>query len=325
MEYSSKGRKKIKDSNDKNKKLDKYYTSDIAVDGLIELLIDLFKQDGINLDDFTFLEPCAGGGAFLNGVNRFFPKAKVISYDIEPEDERITKANFLEIEPKYNKKLITIGNPPFGYKGDLAASFIDKCSEWGDVVAFVLPIQFRRYNIQKRVNPNMKLVWSTPDLPKKSFLLNGKPYNVNCMYQIWVRNDSEYLKTLKDIRMYKPLPNKHPDFVLYIHNNTVDTLKYFDKAKYRWDFAVYRQGFYDYNQRITDESKLERHIQYLFVKYVNPIAKEVFEKMDFEKLSHTNTSILGYSNTDVVAEYMRIKKELGYEEDIPDQISLFEL
>lgn len=326
MEYSSKGTKKVKDSNDKNKQLDKFYTNDSAVDGLIELLVRVFKNDDKDLDGFTFLEPCAGGGAFLNGVERHFPKSKVISYDIEPEDKRIQKANFLEIEPKYNKKLITIGNPPFGYKGDLAAAFIDKCSEWGDVVAFVLPIQFRRYNIQKRVNPNMKLVYSSEDLPKKSFLLNGKPYNVNCMYQIWVRKDSKYLTKLEDIRMYEPLPNKHPDFKLFIHNNTVETLKYFDKSVYKWDFAVYRQGFYDYKQRIVDEKKLEKHIQYLFVKYINPVSRTVFDHLDFEKLSHTNTSILGYSNTDVVAEYVRIKKELGFkdEEKAPEQLSLFD-
>ena len=111
--------------------------------------------------------------------------------------------------------------------------------------------------------------------------------------------------------MYKPVPNKHPDFLLYIHNNTTETLKYFDKKKYEWDFAVCRQGFYDYSRRITNPSELKSNVQYLFVKYVNPISKDVFKKIDFEKLSKTNTSILGYSNTDVVAEYIRIKKEMG--------------
>ena len=108
----------------------------------------------------------------------------------------------------------------------------------------------------------------------------------------------------------KPLPNKDDDFTLYIHNNTVSTLKYFDKAKYEWDFAVPRQGFYDYNHKIINEHELKKNVQYLFVKYKNPIAKDIFSSLDFEKLSHTNTAILGYSNTDVVSEYNRIKKEL---------------
>ena len=132
---------------------------------------------------------------------------------------------------------------------------------------------------------------------------------------------------MKDIRMYEPLPNKHPDFKLFIHNNTQETLKYFNKDEFKWDFAVYRQGFYDYKERITDPNKLQRHIQYLFIKYIDPVSKEVFDKMDFEKLSHTNTSILGFSNTDVVAEYIKIKKELGYADEAPaqyKQMSIFD-
>ena len=328
MEYTSKGKSKIKDSNNKNKQMDKYYTNgDISV-FVLKSFLSLCEEHGVNSKKFKYLEPCAGGGSFLNAVEEVVGRKDTIAFDIAPEDKRIVKANFLEVKPEYSESMISIGNPPFGYKGDLAAAFINKCSEWGDVVVFILPIQFRRYNIQKRVSHDLKLIVSSDNLPKNSFSLEGKKYNVNCLYQIWVRKDSKKFKDMNDIRMYEPLPNKHPDFKLYIHNNTKETLKYFDKDKYQWDIAVYRQGFYDYNHRITDPKELQQHIQYLFIKYINPVSKIVFEQMDFEKLSHTNTSILGYSNTDVVAEYKRLKKELGYKEEEPDssdQMSLFDL
>lgn len=309
MEYSSKGTKRVKDSNNDNKKHDKYYTNANIVDGLIEVLKKLFNDHNMDLNKYIFLEPCAGGGAFLDGLERNLPGTKYKAFDILPEDSRIEKANFLEIDHKFNKKLISIGNPPFGYKGDLAKAFINKCSEWGPVVAFVLPIQFRRYNIQKLLNADLKLIYSSSDLPKKSFTLEGKPFDVRSMYQVWVTKQSGLFSDMEDLRLLHALPNKHEDFRLFIHNNTVDTLKYFDKSKYEWDFAVARQGFYDYSERITDPAKLKPHIQYLFVKYVNPVSKEVFNKIDFAKLSHSNTSVLGFSNTDVVAEYIRIKKE----------------
>lgn len=311
MEYSSKGTKKIKDSNDKNKILDKFYTNDKTVAKVINFIINLFKKNNMDINSYSFLEPCAGGGAFLNGLDQILPNAKYVSYDIEPEDPRITKANFLKLPHHQSEKVISIGNPPFGYKGDLAANFINICSEWGPIVVFVLPIQFRRYNIQKQVYCNLKLIYSSDNLPKNSFILKGKPYDVNCLFQVWVDKFSGLFDDYEDIRLLEPLPNKHEDFKLFIHNNTMETLKYFDKNKYQWDFAVVRQGFYDYKQRITDPKDLKKHVQYLFVKYINPVSKKVFDKFDFDKLSHVNTSILGFSNTDVVAEYVRIKKSLS--------------
>lgn len=310
MDYSSKGTKKIKDSNNKSKQLDKFYTNPSVVIKVISHLKVIFEENGLDIKDYTFLEPCAGSGSFLDGIEKELPDAKHVSFDIHPEDDRIVKANFLDVKPEYSSTRIAIGNPPFGYKGDLAASFINRSSEWGPIIVFVLPIQFRRYNIQKKVFDNLKLIYSSPNLPKNSFTLEGKPYNVNCLYQIWVDKFSGLMGDLDDMRLLEALPNKHPDFQLFIHNNTVETLKYFDKGKYEWDFAVTRQGFYDYKEKITDPNDLKQHIQYLFIKYKNPISRTIFEKIDFEKLSHVNTSILGFSNTDLVAEYIKIKSQI---------------
>ena len=204
----------------KDKELDKFYTNPNIVDEVIDLLKTLFKENHLNIDEFNFIEPSSGAGAFIQGLNRNLEKPNIQTYDIEPEGENIIKADFLNVEPKYSGKNIVIGNPPFGYKGDLAVKFINKSAEWSPIIIFVLPIQFRRYNIQKKINDNLKLIKSSGNLPKNSFTLSGKAYNVNCLIQVWVDKFSGYFLNEKDIRLYKPLPNKHKDFKLFIHNNT---------------------------------------------------------------------------------------------------------
>lgn len=307
IEYSSKGGTRTKDSNDQDKELDKFYTNPEVVDTVIDMLEELLNKYDMNLDEFKFIEPSAGSGAFISGLKKRLINPEITAYDILPEGEDIIEADFLKLTPNNSFKNIIIGNPPFGYKGDLAASFINKGSEWGPIVLFVLPIQFRRFNIQKQLFENLKLVRSTKNLPKNSFTLSGKPYNVNCLIQVWVDKFSNFFEDEEDLRLYKALPNKHEDFKLFIHNNTKGTLKYFNKEEYKWDFAVPRQGYYNYDTRITNPEDLLEHVQYLFVKYESEISKEIFKEIDFTKLSKVNTSIPGFSNTDLVGEYIKIK------------------
>lgn len=65
--------------------LDKYYTSDELAKYCIERTKKIIGQDNIT----EYLEPSAGNGAFLSHL----PK-DTLSYDIEPEDNRIIKQDF---------------------------------------------------------------------------------------------------------------------------------------------------------------------------------------------------------------------------------------
>lgn len=98
----------------------------------------------------------------------------------------------------------------------------------------------------------------------------------------------------------------HPDFEMFQYNNTEESLKYFDKEIYMWDFAVYRQGFYDYTERIEDASKLKKNIQYIFFKAKTPKTKALLYGLDFEKLSQKNTTIPGFGKADVVKNYKEV-------------------
>lgn len=160
-----------------SKELDKFYTKP-------EVVLTCYQQVG-DLSQFDLVvEPSAGNGAFL------LPNIPMKAYDIAPEDERIQKADYLQVlTPTIvtsNKKVLTVGNPPFGRNCSLALQFIKKAMEYSDTVAFVLPKSFKKVSIQNKVPLTFHLV-STLDLPPSSFLLDGQSYDVPCIFQVWKR------------------------------------------------------------------------------------------------------------------------------------------
>jgi len=90
---------------------------------------------------------------------------------------------------------------------------------------------------------------------------------------------------------------------MYLHNNTCPTLKYFQKDKYNWDFAVVRQGFYDYSRKIEKVKELFKNRQYIFFKSKNELTKQRLLQLDFAKLSQKNTITPGFGKHDVVVAY----------------------
>lgn len=297
----------MKNDNKNLLKLDQFYSSDKVVSICLNYL-KKFTNDK-EYKDICFLEPSAGNGQFIKFIHKEWNNSKILAFDIDPKSPEIKKADFLTQNLKFNKDLVTIGNPPFGHKASLAIDFINKSATCSNLIAFILPIQFERWNVQKQIDKNLKLIFSSPKLPKNSFVFNSKIKNINTIFQIWVNKSDERFENYKDLRILESPPKKHEDFILYIHNNTQSTLKYFNKTKYEWDFAIVRQGFYDYTQKIFRPDDLVKNRQYLFVKYVNPISKKIFNKINFQKLANFNTVIKGFSNTNVISEYNKIKKE----------------
>jgi hypothetical protein len=90
---------------------------------------------------------------------------------------------------------------------------------------------------------------------------------------------------------------------MYLHNNTAETQKYFDKKKYDWDFAVPRQGYYDYSLRVTRSTDLKKNIQWMFFKAKVKKVFEIINSIDFAKLAQKNTTTPGFGKADVVEEY----------------------
>ena len=287
----------------KIKKLDKFYTNPKIVDLLLNDFFDLFISLRLETNSFTFIEPSAGSGNFIDGLHKkgVDVKKNVLAFDIEPKNNSlIKKQDFFKLN--FNKmkldksKTITIGNPPFGKKGELALKFLNKSLNHSSIVAFILPKTFNRYLMQKKVNEKAKLIYNK-SIESNSFLVNNREYNVNCCFQIWI--SSEKKVSQGDLRIKKQIKPLSNDIELFIHNNTNETLKYFNKNKYKWDFAIHRQGYYDYNKIITKENELVKNRQYLFIKCNNKNLLKYIYEIDFNELAKENsTTILGFSNSD---------------------------
>lgn len=307
---------------DKQKELDQFYTNIREVPRLYNLLCKKIETTKINADKIVWLEPSAGTGSFLNELSKFY-SAKELNYrafDLQPKNNKfnIKERDFLKITKKDLKckpedEIITFGNPPFGKKGNLAIEFINKSFEFSDVVAFILPNIFVRYLTQKKIDENLKLVHQS-EMPFDSFIANDKPYNVNCVFQIWVNSNREDFKKLKDLRKKTPPIKTHEDFELRIHNNTKETLKYFDKKNFDWDFAIHRQGYYDYEVIFTEENQLIQNRQYLFIKFNKRKNKykKVIKEMNLTKMTKWSTSTPGFSNEDFVREYVSTKRRMKW-------------
>ncbi|GAA7921223.1 hypothetical protein COL4_14360 [Helicobacter pylori] len=245
------------------KNLDAFYTHPKIARFCLDLLKDLIAQNlGLDLNAFHFLEPSAGSGSFVDAL-KGLGIADCLALDIAPKAQGIQKKDYLLELIEFNQKRIIVGNPPFGHRGKLALDFLNKSLNEAPIVAFILPNLFKRYSIQKRIDKRAKLVLNA-DLEKNAFIFNERPYDVKCVFQIYMHKNIAL--NLKDERIIAPPKIRHNDFITYIHNNTPHTLKYFNKEKYQWDFAVVRQGFYDYNEKITNANLLIKNRQYFFIK-----------------------------------------------------------
>ena len=160
--------------------IDKYYTSLTAVSKCIQL----FKEHVHVYPDDIIVEPSAGSGAFLGVLSDMHPN--VIAFDIQPEGEGILKRDFLTVDLSPDSRYHFVGNPPFGRQSSLAKKFIKRSCQYGQSVSFVLPKSFKKESFQKTFPLNFHLIVNE-DLPPYSFELDGRPWDVPCVFQIWER------------------------------------------------------------------------------------------------------------------------------------------
>lgn len=277
------------------KSLDKYYTkSDIAGKcfGALKAHVEF-----IDISNVTYFEPSAGNGAF----SKILP-AGSIAIDLLPETESVIKMDYLNGPVSSltgNKTIIVIGNPPFGKKAKLAIEFLNKSLSISVMVGFIVPVQFRKWSVQSKINNKARLIYDHL-LPKNSFLLEGKNYDIGCCFQIWTTDLSD---SFSDLRIDSKPPTAHPDFEVYQYNRTVEAEKYFD---YEWDFAVPRQGYYDYNIKAYNAKDCDRKLQWIFFKAKNNESLKRLLNIDYNKLSNKNIGTPGFGKADLIGEYNRI-------------------
>jgi hypothetical protein len=171
--------------------LDQFFTVPEVAENYYQQLLNFLKQKNINIKNCVFIEPSAGAGSFFN----LLPKNNSIGLDIYPISDRIIQQDFLSWEPPIeikNKIKIFVGNPPFGYRGWLALSFMNYASKFADYIAFILPMSFQsegKGSPKNRVK-GMKLNYSEI-VPLNSFINPlGKIEKVNALWQIWEKGEN---------------------------------------------------------------------------------------------------------------------------------------
>ena len=288
----------------KNNKLDKFYTQSHVAKECYDFLILNLPE----VENQKFLEPSAGAGAFLPYLQDF------IALDILPENnDKIQQQDFLQYESDY-KNFITIGNPPFGNRSKLAIDFFNKAALISDVIAFIVPVSFMKWSVQKELSNQFKLV-NLFYLNLESFTTEGKPFGVRTVFQIWIKKNSLYDKGQPDKRLSKQPPIKHEDFEIWQYNATPSAEKVIEED---WEYATYRQGYHNYNslfnrndydfikKKMTDPKGKQ---QFFFIKPLSEESKNIILSMDFNALAERNTSTPGFGKGDFVSYYIELKNK----------------
>ncbi len=160
---------------------DAYYTNPyyaLHCCNIIKSKFYKFKIDSI-------IEPSAGDGSFYEGIKLLCKnnKRSFLMYDIIPKKSYIKKKNFFDVV--IGKNTLILGNPPFGFSSSLAIKFFNHAAKQeAKLIAFILPRTFKKDSVKNKLNLNYKLMYEE-DCPSNIFLLEGKSYNVPCVFQVW--------------------------------------------------------------------------------------------------------------------------------------------
>ncbi len=232
--------------------LDHYCTRPVVAKLCWDRFLKYLKKEKVNLSEYTFIEPSAGQGAFYN----LLPKNKRIGIDVVKEDSEYIQQDFLSWLPNSReKKYITIGNPPFGYRAWLALAFVNHAGLFSDYIGFIVPMAFQsngKSNIKDRIK-GFHLVHQS-HIPADSFIdINGKIVKVNALFQIWKKGDiikkaektcNTYIDLFTvDLRKERKCGFKRmeeADFFLQrtFHTNPPKLVKSFDEVKYGCGYGI---------------------------------------------------------------------------------------
>jgi len=236
----------------KRKSLDKFYTSERTVNECIKIMEGILD---INNGDIC-IEPSAGNGAFIKGIKSLFDN--YVFYDIEPGNDEIITMDYLDFDyttiTHTYAKMHVVGNPPFGRQSSLAIKFIKKSTLFCDSISFILPKSFKKESFKKHFPLSFHLEHEF-DLPVDSFLVEDRPHNVPCVFQVWVKKD--FQRTSFD----KIVPFKYK----------------FVKKENEHDISFRRVGFYAGEiDRNTSNKSQQSHY---FIKFEDTLTSKQFDEI----------------------------------------------
>ena len=270
---------------------DQFYTKCEIANTCVEYVINYLN---INKEADLFIEPSAGDGAFSNYFKN--NEYHIQAYDIEPKKAYIEKCDFLKIDNEIfssHKNIHTIGNPPFGNQSSLAKNFIKKCSEFSDSISFILPKSFRKESYQKAFPLNFHLE-KEYELESDIFTIDGKSHKVPCVFQIWIKKDTNrYIEPTHIENGFKFM--KKPEVQIIDINDEGKPIKKKNIFIENPDFGILRAGGGKKCGRISLnwEDGIKCYQQgWLFIKINNNYDKDKFYE-EYKKIDWTDDSNVG--------------------------------
>ena len=264
------------------RKLDQFYTDPAYARQFLTTIaheVDLDQYDHL-------LEPSAGTGSFYNLLDT----NKRIGLDLDPKAPGVIQTDFFDWVPPVDKKIVTIGNPPFGKNAGLAVKFFNRAAEFSDVIAFVIPRTFRKASIVNRLANEFHCVYDET-VPDNSFIFNGAAYNVPCAAQIWQRRDKPRAKIitlkLEQIKAWFGLSNPKDS-----------------------DFAIQRVGGRAGLIRTADRMNFSAESHY-FIKAHDPRVLSVFRKVNFDTVKFNTAGNPSVSPSELIELWVAKAKEEG--------------
>lgn len=256
----------------------------------------ILDKDGKKLNNYKIVEPSAGGGSFYE----LLPEKNRIGIDIEKfhTHPSYVQADFLTWNPlKKDEKYIAIGNPPFGYRGWLALSFINHAAEFCDYVGFILPMGFQsegKGSLKYRVK-GMTLIHHEI-LPESLFMKpNGEKTSVNTLWQIWRKGEE----------IQRPDYSKCDDFLeLFTVDWRKERLCGQEKMK---DCKIFLQRtFYTEPPTLVDDfSKVKYCCGYGFIiKKDKKRIMQLLRNADWAKYSNLTTHNCRHISMDHIKQYL---------------------
>lgn len=233
--------------------LDQFFTKESLATSLFKILQGYLLKEKIEINNW--LEPSAGSGAFF----KLMPLEGRLGIDIAPQIEGVIQSDFLQYKLP-NMPFITVGNPPFGKNSSLAIKFFNKCATVSEVIAFVVPKTFNKQSTISKLDSKFHLEFCE-QLPENSFELQGKAYDVPCVFQIWRRKDI--------LREKVVIIRKHEDFIFCSRENASFAIQRVgvNAGSLKRDLSTIASQSHYFIQASVEVEKLFSQIDWNCVKY----------------------------------------------------------
>lgn len=166
--------------------LDRFFTRPEVALQCHASLLNAMKSDNAITDEYCFVEPGAGNGAFY----RLLPENRRLGIDLVQSDLEYVVSDFLTWQPKANgRRYAVVGNPPFGYRGWLALAFMNHAASFADYIGMILPMSFQS---DGKGSPRNRVIGAEiviqEELPTDAFITaTGQSVKLNALWQVWRR------------------------------------------------------------------------------------------------------------------------------------------